>query len=175
MTDDPITRMRKRDEAAIRRHADARTTAVRDRQDRAEETASPDARKAREVVKALASHTLPELCLCIAKVVGEQALKHRLQDAFDRFSVANRDYMREELRPEDSIVQWLGPHHGNMPEMPPGTPEHKVELAAAWNDMLHAVNEATKVGVQKMSRHVPITLLADIDSDKLILPATTWN
>ncbi len=53
-------------------------------------------------------------------------------------------------------------------------------MAAAWNKMLDAVNEATKVGVYKPHREHPIMLMADLevpDNTPLIIAGDhiEWN
>ncbi len=152
---------------------------VIDRKDRAEATNSADAKKAREVVRGLRTDSLPLIAQTIAKVTSDIGVKHALQEAFDRFSVANDDYMREELKPRDRLLGWMGVGHGVMPPLPPGSPVHKVELAAAWNALLALVNEATKVGVHKPHRGHPIMLKVDLetaDTPTLIMPGSVeWN
>lgn len=151
-----------------------------DAADRREATNSADAKKARAVVRDLSCGSLPLICTTIAKHTSDLKMKHALEEAFDRFAVANGRYMREELKDENKLVEWMGVGHGRMPELPDGSPEHKVELAAAWNQMLGAVNEATKVGVHKPHREHPIMLMADLDvpdnTPRIITPdSIEWN
>jgi hypothetical protein len=152
-----------------------------DAADRREATNSADAKKARAVVRDLSCGSLPLICTTIAKHTSDLKMKHALEEAFDRFAVANGRYMREELKDENKLIEWMGPHGpGLMPTLPPGSPEHKVELAAAWNQMLMAVNEATKVGVHKAHREHPITLKIDLEepdnTPRIITPdSIEWN
>lgn len=151
-----------------------------DAADRREATLSADARKARAVVRELSCGSLPLICTTIAKHTSDTAVKHGLEEAFDRFAVANGRYMREELKDENKLIEWMGVGHGIMPELPPGSPEHKVELAAAWNLMLQRVNEATKVGVHKPHREHPIVLKIDLEqpenTPRIITPGhIEWN
>jgi len=170
-------------DALTKMRADPRTKKpegrVIDRKDRVEATNSADARKARQVVRELRTGSLPLLAQAIAKVTGDLGVKHRLQEAFERYAVANDAYMREELKPRDRLIEWMGVGHGVMPQMPPGSPEHKVELAEAWNALLALVNEATKVGIHKPHREHPIMLKVDLetaDTPALILPGSAeWN
>lgn len=142
--------------------------------DRREATMSADARKARDIVRSLRTGSLPLLCQALLKVIGDQKTRHGLEEAFDRFAVANGRYMREELKDENKLIEWMGVGHGRMPELPDGSPEHKVELALAWNNMLDLVSQATKVGVHKPHREHPIMLIVDIEqpenNPRLILP-----
>lgn len=152
---------------------------VIDRADRVEATNSADAKKAREVVRKLRTGSLPLIAQAVAKVTSDLGVKHKLQEAFDRFAAANDAYMREELKPRDRLIEWMGVGHGVMPPLPPGSPEHKVELAEAWNALLALVNEATKVGIHKPHREHPIMLKVDLetaDTPALIVPGSVeWN
>lgn len=104
----------------------------------------------------------------IASVTSDLKAKHGLDEAVERFMAANIAYMREEGQDVNRIVGWMGVGHGRMPELPEGSPTYKVEFAAAWNAMLSAVNEATKVGIHKPHREHPIMLMADLE-----VPANT--
>ena len=78
------------------------------------------------------------------------------------------------------IVGWMGVGHGRMPELPEGSPYYKIEFASAWNAMLSAVNEATKVGIHKPHREHPIMLMADLEvpdnTPRIITPEhIEWN
>jgi hypothetical protein len=166
MADDPISKMRalKPDVLDYRAAKREETVNVIDRKAKLDITFSPDARKARDYIKAAQSHSLPMICRNLIGIVGDVADKHRLEEAFERYANANTQYMREELKPTNQIVEWMGPRHGVMPELPPGTPEHKVEFAAAWNEMLRIVNLVTKVGVIKYNRYRPIEIQVDVDA-----------
>lgn len=143
-----------------------------DKKDRTDLTYAPDAKKARQVVREQASHSLPLLCDMIAKVTGEMRVKHTLQEAFDAFAEANRSYYKEELRGNgEQLIGWMGGINGMMAALPATAPAHKVELVQRWNAMLVAVNDATKVGIEKKHATRPITLIADLETDKLLLPA----
>lgn len=160
---DALTRHR---EAAAKRQAakPVDTGRVLDKTDRTEATYSPDARKARALVKMLASGSLPYLCCELAKIVGDLTLKHRLQEVHDAFRTANDVYRREELL-TPGLCEWVGgAGPGRLPELSAGAPEHKVAFANAWNAMLQAVNEATKVGVHRPHREHPIMLMIDLDT-----------
>ena len=168
MAEDIIARMRRQasaklDGAASKREAEL---AVVDKKDRIDATFSPDARKARDYIKAVQSHSLPMICRNLIGIVGSMDDKYKLEEVFERYANANTQYMREELKPTTTLVEWMGPRHGLMPDMPPGTPEHKIEFAAAWNNMLEAVNHVTKVGVMKPNRYRPIMLQVDVDATR---------
>lgn len=138
---------------------------IMDRKDRIEATNAADAVKARAVVRELATGSLPLIVQAIIRHTSDLGVKHAMQAAFERFAVANEAYAREELKPANWLLEWAGGvGHGVMPALPPGTPEHKVEFAAAWNAMLAKVNEATKVGIYKPRREWPIMLMADIET-----------
>lgn len=151
-------------EAASRRPEGRKLDAA----DRKEATWSADAAKARAVVRELRSGELHLIAACIAKVTADLKAKHGLDEAVERFMAANIAYMREEGQDLNRVVGWMGVGHGRMPELPEGAPAYKVEFAAAWNAMLSAVNEATKVGVHKPHREHPIMLMADLE-----VPANT--
>ncbi len=148
-----------------------------DRKSRVDRTYAPDAKKARAIVRDEAAHSLAVLAEKIALVTGEQAVKHALQEKAEAFRTALRVYAKEELKADGFDIGWMGPKSGIMPTLPTLTPEHKAALAKAWNDMLFAVNEATKVGVQKLNRYQPITLQVDLDdSGGIIVPGgVQWN
>jgi hypothetical protein len=147
-----------------------------EKQDRTDQTYAPDAKKAREVVRTLNAHSLPLICEKIAVVTGDLAAKHKLQEVFDSFCRANYAYMREELKSDNRLIEWMGGVNGVMPTLPPGAPGHKVNILNAWNAMVTAVNNATKVGVQKRHREQPISLISDLESTQLILPENGfWN
>jgi hypothetical protein len=152
---------------------------VIDRTDRIEATNSADARKARQIVRELRTGSLPLIAQAIAKVTSDLGVKHALQEAFERFAVANDNYMREEIKPRDRLIEWMGVGHGVMPPLPPGSPEYKVELAEAWNALLALVNEATKVGIHKPHREHPIMLKVDLETAStpaIILPGSAeWD
>lgn len=160
------------------------------KQERLEIVHDADARKARRVVKVTAeddaaAHSLPLLADRIARVLSPGAEKHALEAAVDRFVSAERVYLREELRPDNQRIGWMGGYatnHGYLPVLPASAPEHKVELAAAWNHLLRLVNEATRVGVTKRHAALPIQLQADIDetaehtrSVQVATPNEEWN
>lgn len=147
-----------------------------DRKTRIDRTYAPDAKKAREAVRELAGHSLAELAGRIALVTSEQAVKHTLQEKAEAFRVALREYAREEGKGADFDIGWMGPRSGVMPVMPTWAPEYKAALAEAWNAMLFAVNEATKVGVHKLNRYRPIELQVELeDGPKLIPGGIEWN
>lgn len=151
---------------------------VMDTKDRMDLTYAPDAKKARFVVTSMASQSLPLVCLEIIKVTGEQKAKHELQEAFENFAVANRDYFKEEQRGAgDQLIGWMGGVNGLGIALPSDAPVHKLRLKEAWDAMVQKVNEATKVGINKKHKHLPIVLVADLESDKLILPTSSdgWN
>ncbi len=130
-----------------------------------EMTMAADARKARDVVKREAWHSLPELAAAIMVVVAEAALKHRLGAALEELAEANAEYRKIEILPA-GMVAWVGGHglsNGLLPPMPENAPDHKKRFAKAWNTLLMTVNEITKTGVQKRNRSWPITLLVDVD------------
>lgn len=147
-----------------------------DRKERLDRTYAPDAKKARLVVRELATHSLVQLAEHIATVTAEQNVKHALQEKAEAFRGALATYAREELKGPGFDIGWMGPRNGIMPAVPDWAPEHKIALAAAWNNLLFAVNEATKVGVQKMNRYMPITLQVELgDGPQLVQGGVVWN
>lgn len=171
-----MTDVLKQNQAANRRPEGRKLDAA----DRREATNAADAVKAREIVRQFGSDSLPVIAAAIAKVTSDLKAKHGLEEAVDRYLVANASYMREELKDVNKIVGWMGVGHGRMPDLPEGSPSHKVEFAAAWNAMLSAVNEATKVGVHKPHREHPIMLMVDLEAagntPRLITPGSVqWD
>lgn len=147
-----------------------------DRQGRVDATYAPDARKARIVVRDKASHSLVVLAEAIAVVTAEQDVKIRLQERAEAYRNALRVYGKEELRPDNFDIGWMGPRNGLMPVLSGEAPEHKRELAKAWNAMLIEVNAATKVGVEKLNRFAPITLQVDLgDAPQFVNGGISWN
>lgn len=146
---------------------------VASKKDRLDHTYSPDARKSRDIVKLLNTDYLIMIAKEIVKVLSDQTLRIRLDEAIERFVVANANYCREQMLP-DKLVSWMGPVNGMMPDIStvPGAPAHKIELAAAWNELLICVNLATVCGVQKVHRFRPIELLAP-DLDNVMLDTTS--
>lgn len=166
----------KQNQAANRRPEGRKLDAA----DRKEATFSADAAKARAVVRELRTGNLYEIAAVLAKVVSDMKAKHGLQEALERYMAANIDFQREEGQDLNRIVGWMGVGHGRMPELPEGAPAYKVEFAAAWNAMLGAVNEATKVGIHKPHREHPIMLMADLEvpanTARIITPEhIEWN
>lgn len=163
---------------AAREAKKAREARKLDAVDRKEATHSADAKKARQIVRELRSGSLPLICTTLAKHTSDLKLKHGLEEAFDLFAVANGRYMREELKNESRLIEWMGGTTGRMPELPPGSPAHKVELVAAWNGMLGAVNEVTKVGVHRPHREHPVMLMIDLEvpENTLVMPGENeWS
>lgn len=149
---------------------------LNEKQDRTDRSFAPDARKAREVVRKMKSGSLPLLAKEIAKVTGDLTAKHEIEEAFHNICVANEAYRREELLDHNQLIEWMGAANGAIKTLPAGSPEHKVKFVNAWNAVVKAVNEATKVGVEKRHREHPITLVSDPESDRLILsPEEMWG
>jgi hypothetical protein len=150
---------------------------VLDKQDRMDQTYAPDARKAREVVRNAASdpvmgHNLPAIAWAIAKVTGEQKAKIDLQSAMEAFATANKEYFKAELRGNgEQLIGWMGGLNGMGVALPADAPDHKKKLRDAWDTLIQHVNHATKVGVEKRHKELPITLIADLEMDKLIMPS----
>jgi hypothetical protein len=174
---DPVQKMRETQAAKIAAEVGDRALS---KQDRAEQTYSADARKARQVIRELGEQqSLFIIATAMYPVISELVMKQKLQNATERYALANSNYMREEQLDGNQIVGWMGPpQHGHMPELPPGAPDHKVEFAAAWNDMLRLVCEAAKVGITKPNRYAPIQLQVDVDAGKepiIMVGATKWD
>lgn len=146
-----------------------------DKYRRTDMTYSADAKKARQLVREMRAQSLPLLAQQIAKITGEMAMKIKLQETFDAFCVANNRYMLDELKDPNRLIEWMGGVNGVMPTLPDKAPEHKVAILNTWNAMLAAVNDATKVGVQKRHREHPITLIADLEDTTLIVADTKWD
>jgi hypothetical protein len=148
-----------------------------DKADRIEATNSADAKKSRDVVRRFRTGSLPVIAKALSEILSDIKAKHAMQEAVDRFFVANDRYMKEELRADGQIIEWAGgAGYGIMQALPPGAPEHKVELVAAWNTMLSLVNEATKVGIHKPHREHPIMLKIDLEEPEtpaILVPE--WN
>lgn len=137
-----------------------------DRKDRQDATMAPDARAARATVRGKTYHSLAELAHDIAAVTAEARVKHELEEAVDRFYRASHNYMREEGKPTERVIDWIGPPNGflRLSIVDGVTPPHKIELTEAWNGLLNLVNHATKVGIEKPHREHPIRLMVDIEN-----------
>lgn len=142
------------------------------RAERLEYTLAPDARKAREVVcLAWRSHKvfrhmngwhdLVELADAMLPYMTEPATVDRLGAAAEAWRAAMAEYRRVEQRKAGYQIGWMRFGAGFVGALPDYAPEHKRQLAAAWDRLLEAVNHATAVGVQKLSAAHPITLLHD--------------
>ncbi len=166
--------------AALRAKAKPPTAAVR--RGRVDATMDPDARKARDIVRAVAttddppSVGLAEIATHIAKVTANAEVRARLEHRVELFHQGVATYLKEELQAPEKVIAWLGDRTGQFGHAPPPNwPAHRVELVAAWLAPLQAVNEATKVGVQKDSKFRPITLIADPDAAPLAPVTPEWN
>ena len=167
---DPMAAMRKREEAKIKSMVETRGLT---QAERVERSFSPDAKKVRDLVKAREWHSLPELAAVLVKVVTERKTRERIEAALDAYVSACAEYFNMEARPSGDLIAWMGPAVGHLPALPPGAPEHKLTLAATWNELLAAVNEAACVGVLKASRYRPIRLQVDLDAEAT--PEDTWQ
>lgn len=146
-----------------------------DKADRVEATNAADAKKARQIVREFKVGSLPVIAQAIAKITSDLTDKHAMQEAVDRFFVANDTYMREEVRTVGHIIEWAGgAGNGVMAKLPPDAPAHKVELVAAWNNMLSLVNSATKMGIYKPHREHPIRLMIDPEDETPVVNPE-WN
>lgn len=166
--------------AALR--AKAKPPAPRDRKDRVDATLAPDARKARDIVRAVAttddpaSVPLAEIARSIAKVTADSDARHLLEDRVEAFLQASAIYRREELQAPEQPIAWMGDRNGSLGvNVPPGWPEHRILLGAAWGALLRVVNEATKTGVQKRSKYAPIELITNPDAAPLQQATPEWN
>ena len=166
-----------RHRAAGAKHAQAATPdRTKDTQDRNDLTYAPDAKKARQIVRQLmadpvAGNNLAVIAKAIATVTGDQKNKHNIEEAIDNYVVANAEYYKEEGRNKHGdLIGWMGGMTGFGIALPPDAPKHKLDLREAWDALLQRVNDATKVGVQKKHREMPITLIADLEDTRLILP-----
>lgn len=131
-----------------------------------EATFSADARKARDLVKAGAFHSLPDLAAGMMSLILDGSLKSRLGAALEELAEANAEYRRVEELPAAQMVAWMGGHglnNGILQPLPDWAPDHKKRMAKAWNTLLITVNEITKVGVLKRDRGRPIELQVDVD------------
>lgn len=162
---DVLKELRRADEARqAARGIDPPVPRVLDQVDRLEIARSADARKARVIVKLLRTHSLAKLAREILPGIGDIPTRHKLEGALDRFMVANDVYMDLELR--SGVIDWMGPARGLGVHIPPSAPEHKVELAAAWDALLMLVNQITNVGIHKPHREHPIFLLVDPEQNQ---------
>ena len=131
-----------------------------------EQTFSADARKARDLVKSQEWWSLTDLAVAMMPLILERALRDRLGAAVEALIVANEEYRKIECLPP-GMVAWVGGYglsNGLLPQMPDFAPEHKRNFAAAWNALLMTVNEITKVGIHRRTRHSPIVLQVDVDA-----------
>lgn len=148
------------------------------RKERAEQTADPDARKTRDLIRKGGYISLPSLAKDLVPFVGDLAERHKLEGALDGFVAANHEYRKvEELPP--AIIDWIGPPNGQM-ALPPGAPDHKVALVAAWHRLLRVVNELTKVGIVKppkpmLGEPTVIELLVDLDETAASSAPSAWD
>lgn len=146
---------------------DAKAGSSVTRKERAEQTADPDARKTRQIIRDGRFTSLPVLARMLIPVIGDLSERHKLEGALDGFIAANAEYRKVEDLPP-AVIDWIGPPNGVL-SLPEGAPEHKGNLAAAWNHLLRVVNELSKVGIVKPQKllfsHEPtaIELLADPD------------
>lgn len=137
-----------------------------DQQDRAEATMSPDARKARDLLRWGGYNSLVELAATLAPIMSERADKYELSQAVERFLTATVTFAREEGKAEGWALAWAGDTAGVVPRPLPDTPEHRAELSAAWTHLLGCVNRITKSGIEKPHREHPIRLKVDPDATK---------
>ena len=133
---------------------------VLDAVDRAEIARSADARKARDLVRSLRTHSLLEIAVKLAPVVSDLGVRHVLEAAIDKLRIATRVYLVEELKDPGREVGWMGAGNGILRVLP-GRSEHELEMAKAWNGLLMLVNAITSVGLHKPHREHPIMLVAD--------------
>lgn len=146
---------------------DAVSGAAETRRERAEQTYGADARKTRDLIRDGRFTSLPVLARMLVPVIGDLAERHKLEGALDGFIAANAEYRKVEDLPP-AVIDWIGPPNGVL-QLPEGAPEHKGNLAAAWNHLLRVVNELSKVGIVKPQKLLfsteptAIELLADPD------------
>ena len=138
------------------------TVKAPDRKDRLDFTMRPDARKSRDMVRRQHWHSLVELAEALVPVIGDPILKQRLDNTSEAYRAAARTFALQTGRNENDIISWVGGDPNGYVCVPP-EPEHYVDLARTWLDMLAAVNEATGVGVQKKNRYASVCLIADPD------------
>jgi hypothetical protein len=149
------------------------------RRERAEQTADPDARKTRQMIREGRFTSLPTLARALVPFVGDLSERHKLENAVDGFIAANAEYRRTEDLPP-ALIDWIGPPNGVL-QLPEGAPEHKGNLAAAWNHLLHVVNELSKVGIVKPQKLLfsteptVIELLADPDDTANMAGPQKWE
>jgi hypothetical protein len=164
-------RMAKRDTAA----ASADT-----RRDRAEQTAGPDAKKTRALIRK-GYISLPMLAKDLIPLVSDLAARYDLERALEGFMEASMEYFRTEGRPA-GVIDWLGAHNGQI-ALPTGehVPQHKTDLMATWHRLLREVNELSKVGIVKppkpmlQSEATKIELLVDIDESAPVVGPIKWD
>lgn len=149
--------------AAGRVAPEAKTRSEEDRRERLGTTFSPDAKKCRQVVKTGNFTSLPALALAMTKVIHDAGAKVRIEELLDRVVNAWIVYARIEGKDENTLVEWMGAENGLLPNIGYAAPEHKIVLRDAWNLLVIAVNEATKVGIQRAYRGAVLTLLVDVD------------
>lgn len=154
----------------LRRQWDAEATArgrrAPDAQDRVEASFSPDARKARDLIRGGGFTSLPVLAQELAKCLSTTADRIEVQDALDRFFAACALYAKEELKDPTWLLEWAGGTAGVMPPLPPNTPGHVASLSSAWTVLIDCVNRATKTGIEKPHREHPVRLKIDLEQGK---------
>jgi hypothetical protein len=159
---------------------DTKASSADTRRERVEQTASPDARKTRALIRK-GYTSLPVLAKDLIPVVSDLAARHDLEQALDGFMEASAEYFRAEGKPV-AVIDWLGGSNGQV-ATPTGAyvPQHKTDLMATWHRLLRAVNELSKVGIVKQpkplmqSEPTRIELLVDLDETAPVVGPSRWD
>lgn len=158
---------------------DAVSGSAQTRQERAEQTYGADARKTRDLIRQGRYTSLPVLARSLVPFIGDLTERHKLEGALEGFLAASSEYRQTEGLPH-AVIDWIGPPNG-MLQLPEGAPEHKGNLAAAWNHLVRVVNELSKVGIVKPQKLLfsaeptVIELLADPDDVANKTGPATWD
>ena len=157
---------------------DAKAGSAAARNERAERTMDPDAKKTRDLIRQGGYISLPVLAKDLIPRISDLAERHALEEKLAGFIAANQEYRRVEELPM-ALIDWIGGPNGRV-DLPEGNvPDHKRDLVLAWHALVHQVNHLSKVGIVKpqrllMNDPTAITLLADPDGAPTT-KVTTWE
>lgn len=159
---------------------DAVSASTDTRRERAEQTAGPDAKKTRALIRR-GYISLPMLAKDLIPLVSDLAARHDLEQALENFMAASAEYFRTEGT-EVRVIDWLGAHNGQV-ALPEGAhvPQHKTDLVSTWHRLLRNVNELSRVGIVKppkpllQSEATQIELLVDIDENAAATGPMKWD
>lgn len=151
---------------------------ILDAKDRQAATFDADAKKARHEVREGRHFDLVKLALALIKIVSAPSIKQKLQKVVHEYEEARAYYNKSEnLADTYQPMTWPTAGNGFVPDPPGYAYPHKAGVMTAWNALLAAVNETTKVGVQRWRAEDPIELQHNVGDDgpKLHAGGVSWN